>query len=169
MFFGTDLIEFYSNEVQELLPKYHRVASGWIFDKVVKYNIQIANFAPNYGNENLIGQEPRDIPLGEGSDFNIGEYWKAKHALVVPQNKAGDPNCFLYAAGIALMKPEYKDKGRITNELKKYVDENLRIKGVRFPPNTSDIEHFEKLNNIKIHCMAAQVYIRKRYFIINPL
>ena len=45
-----------------------------IFDKVIKYNIQIARFAPNYGNENLIGEELRDIPLGEASDFNIGEF-----------------------------------------------------------------------------------------------
>ena len=166
---ATNLIEFYENEEQELLTKYHKVSfegSGWIFDKVVKYNIQIANYAPNNGVENLIGQEPRDIPLGEASDYNIGEFWKSKGGVVVPQTKAREPKCFLDAVGIALLKPE-RNKGRITLELRKFQEEKLKTKGMRFPPNRIDIDHFEKMNGIKIHCMAAQVH-KKEIFHYKP-
>ena len=169
VFYATDLVEFYDNEVGELMTKYHNVlfeSSGWIFDKVIKYNIQIANFAPHNGNENLIGQEPRDIPLGEARDFNIGAFWRDKHAIVVPETKAGEPKCFLDAVGIALLKPK-SNKGRITLELKKFQEEKLNTKGVRFPPNRRDIEHFEKINGIKIHCMAANAH-KKEVFHYKP-
>ena len=169
VFFATDLIKFYEEEKRELMTKYHKVlfeGSGWIFDKVLKYNIQISNYAPHNGNENLIGQGPRDIPLGEASDFNIGQFWKDKHAIVVPETKSGDAKCFLDAVGIAMLKPK-SNKGRITLELKEFKEKMLDTKGVRFPPNRHDIEHFEKINGIKIHCMAANVH-KKEVFHYKP-
>ena len=38
---------------------------------------------------------------------------------------------------------------------------------MRFPPNRRDIEHFEKINGIKIHCMAANVH-KKEIFHYKP-
>ena len=52
--------------------------------------------------------------------FDIGQYWRDKKAIIVPQNKRYDPLCGLYALGIAKFKPD-GHAGRITNRLRKKI------------------------------------------------
>ena len=49
--------------------------------------------------------------------FDIGQYWRDKKAVIVPQNRRDDPFCGLWALTIAKFKPE-KDAGRITKRLR---------------------------------------------------
>ena len=80
---------------------------GWVLTKIDKLEIIIANYGP-LSNVNAGPQTEVNINNNDKSGscvFDIGEYWRNKKAIIVPQNK-NDPKCFLWANTIAKFKPE---------------------------------------------------------------
>ena len=77
---------------------------------------------------------------------------KNKNAIINPENYY-DQKCFLWCVGIhELLKenPGLKNPERIPKILKKKVEE-FNLDGINFPCGFSDIDKFEKNNNIPIN------------------
>ena len=52
--------------------------------------------------------------------FDIGDYWRNKNAITVPQCTSDDSKCGLYAIRISVLCPD-RDPGRITKKLKEHI------------------------------------------------
>ena len=106
--------------------------------------------------------------------FDIGEFWRNKRAITVPQCTSDDSKCGLYAIGISELCPD-KDPGRITKKLKEHIqkyngsfecefkvnsDVDISIEGqqkVKFNMTAKDMVKFEKLNpELRIMVLGAR-------------
>ena len=161
MFHATDLKELYELMKNDLISKWNDLymkGSGWELESIDKIQVWIYNYTPfsnhrnNDGNVNISGNE-RGTGGDEKGYFDIGDYWRLKGGMIVPQNKGDDKNCFLYACQIAEEKPE-NNPGRITRQLKKDI-QKYNVEGVNLPPLKEDIEKFEKLNKKRIFAVCA--------------
>ena len=161
MFHATDLKELYEFKKNDLITKWLGVknrGSGWELDGIEKIQVWIYNYTPfsnhrnNDGNVN-VSENDRGTGGGEKGYFDIGDFWRLKEGMIVPQNKGDDENCFLYACEIAKNKPE-NNPGRITRQLKKDI-QKYNVEGINLPPSKDDIEKFEKNNNLKILALCA--------------
>ena len=81
----------------------------------------------------------------------LPEFLKNKNAIINPKNE--DQKCLLWCVAInELLKttPDLKHPERITKILKKKA-ESFNVKDINFPCGFSDIDKFEKNNNISIN------------------
>ena len=86
--------------------------SGWVLDKNIKFIVKIYRYT-HLHNVNAEPQAPLNINNNDvgGAYFDIGDYFRNKKAIIVPQNN--DIYCGLWAYMIVKFKPE-KDAGQIT-------------------------------------------------------
>ena len=91
---------------------------------------------------------------GKSGGFDIGKFWKDKKAVIVPQNKEGDPLCGLYAITIGHFKP-YNRAGRITKVLVKQ-SKTFNLEGVCFPLKKGLIKIEKQNSGLRIFALCAE-------------
>ena len=136
LFRGTDVNELYENKRSHLISGFAEErfnGSGWALYQIYHLEITFSSYTP-FQNSNSELQPELNTSADDGGgsgDFDIGKFWKDKKAVIVPQNKEGDPFCGLYAITIGHFKPE-RDAGRITKVLVKQ-SKTFNLEGICFP------------------------------------
>ena len=126
---STDLSEIYNiaNErLTELLENFQKNGSGWIFDRVLHFEIMINTFKPLRGS----------------SYIELPKSFSKKKAIINPKNY--DNECFKWCVGEAVY-PQKVHRERITKKSR----ENAELfdwSGMEFPANLKQINVFEKNN-----------------------
>ena len=126
---ATDLIEMLEiagERLTELLENFQKNGSGWIFEKVLHFDIHINEFKP----------------LSGSTYIKLPKFLSAKKALINPKNY--DNECFKWAVTEAVY-PQKKNQDRITKKSR----ENAELfdwTGIEFPIELKQITKFEKNN-----------------------
>ena len=136
---GTDISELYNEMADEIEEEIQKVedseGSGWTFVGVIKLVLHTTKWEPIYGSSY--------IPLDP--------YLANKKAIINMKNE--DDKCFMWCVLRALY-PKDKNAERIDKDLKSKQD-NINMKGIRYPVSIKDIERFVDLNpNISISVLG---------------
>ena len=132
---GIDLVEMYermTNECLEKIEKYQNKGSGWQFEEVVSFDVNV---------------DPYKLLRGS-SYFPLPAKLAAKKAIINVQNKK-DNECFKWAVTSAVY-PREKNPQRLNGEMRKN-SERLNWKGIDFPTPLTQITRFEKQNPYSIN------------------
>lgn len=103
----NDLYDFKKAKLISEFSKLELNGSGWVLSKTIKLQVFITDYTPLL-NVNAEPQAPlnnNDNDRGGNCLFDIGDYFRNKKAIIVPQNK-NDSFYFLWACSIAKFKPE---------------------------------------------------------------
>ena len=126
---STNLVEFLSVSVErliELIESLQGKGSGWVFDKVLHFDILVDKYTP----------------LAASSYMALPKFLADKKAIINPKND--DDECFKWCVTEAVY-PQKRDCERITKKSR----ENAKLfnwKGIKFPMKKSQIDLFEKNN-----------------------
>ena len=127
---STNLYEIYDeilDEIEEEIQKTQDAeGSGWVFVEV----------------ENLTLHTSKWNPINAGSYIDLPEALKNKKAIINMKNE--DEECFKWCVLRALY-PKDTNPDRIDKNLKSKQD-NINMKGIRYPVNFRDIDRFESQN-----------------------
>ena len=115
--------------------EFQRHGSSWVLDKVEEIYLKLVQYKPLNGSSYI----PTPSKLAH------------KLAIVNPQNK--DKKCFMWAV-LAGLYPAEKDAHRIT-KYTEHVDK-LNFTDIDFPVKISDIDRFEKHNNISVNVFGYE-------------
>ena len=120
--------------MQCALKKYQfqNKGSGWQFDSVVSFDINVDPFNP----------------IGGSSYFSLPAKLALKHAIINVKNLE-DNECFKWAVTSAVY-PRKKDPQRLNGEMREN-SELLDWSGIDFPTPLTQIERFEKQNPYSIN------------------
>ena len=156
LFRVTNLTELFNEKKAALLSsfaKFEMNGSGRVLDKNIKFIVRVYRYTPLH-NVNAEPQAPLNINYDDvgGAYFDIGDYFRNKKAVIVPQNS--DIYCGLWAYTIAKFKPE-KDAGRITKRLREQ-SKTVNITGVSFPMGKADMIKLLRQNNTRAHIVCAE-------------
>ena len=111
--------------IMKKLADYCAGGSGWVYDKMIAFYLQIAEFHP------IRGSTYAPLP----------KYIKDKRAVLNIQNS--DQKCFLWSV-LAHIHPVEQHSERVSNYYP-YINE-LNTEGMSFPVSLEDIRLFQKLN-----------------------
>ena len=131
----TDLDELYermTRECLEKIEKFQNEGSGWQFESVESFDINVDPFKPLRGT----------------SYFPLPNKLAVKKAIINVQNKE-DNKCFKWAVTSAVF-PREKNNQRLNDELKEN-SKKLNWEGIDFPTPLSQIARFEKQNPYSIN------------------
>ena len=131
----TDLGKIYNIMIAmclEKISKFQNKGSGWQFDSVESFDINVDPFNP----------------LGGSSYFPLPAKLAAKKAIINVKN-IKDNECFKWAVTSAVYQRK-KDPQRLNSELKSN-SEKLNWKGIDFPTPLTQITRFEKQNPYSIN------------------
>ena len=118
------------SDVQKMVGQWINEGSGWIIDRVLSMELNIARYQP----------------MKAGSYIDLPPYLKAKKAIINVQNK--DDQCLKWAL-LSALHPVKKNSTRV----KKYItfDADLNFADITFPVKLSDIPKVEKLNHLGVN------------------
>ena len=125
----TDVKKILSQVIYLILEKisiYQQSGSGWYFKELLYLEIHTVEYKPMRGGSSY-------IPLRD--------WIMRKKAIVSIRNS--DNKCFLWSV-LRYLHPKEKNDSRLS-DLKKYENE-LNMKGIKFPVKIKDISKFESLN-----------------------
>ena len=131
---ATDLSELFdrlTNQQLVLFENFMNNGSGWIFEKVLFFDIFIDRF----------------VPLLGGSYIPLPKELLNRNAIINPHNY-NDDECFKWCVSRAVY-PAVKNPQRITKELKEQ-SKNFNWDGINFPSTIQDIVNFENQNDYDI-------------------
>ena len=142
-----DILAHFAELEKQVLGFLHE-GSGWLLDEVIKMDVNVVAYKPLEGNSYL----------------KLPKYIADKHAVVNVQNN--DERCFIWAV-LSAIHPMQNNPQRVSH-YKKYEAE-LNSEGLVFPMKVSQIEKFERQNNISINVIGYEdslfpVYISKLKF-----
>ena len=127
---STDLFELFdtmANRLLELVEKFQKKGTGWKFDQVEYFDINIDPFEPFVGS----------------SYINLPQKLATKKAIINVKNE-NDHECFKWAVTSAVyiqdIHPERQNKEMIENS------KNFNWSGIEFPTSLKQIDRFEKQN-----------------------
>ena len=126
---ATDLIENLDTARErliELLENFQKNGSGWIFEKVLHFDIHINEFKP----------------LSGSTYIKLPKFLSAKKAIINPNNE--DNECFKWCVTEAVY-PQKRDRGRITKKSRENA-ELFNWVDIKFPLELKQITKFEKNN-----------------------
>ena len=127
---STNLVDFLSVSVErliELIESLQGKGSGWVFDKVLHFDILVDVYRP----------------LAGSSYIALPKFLAAKKAIINPKN-IDDDECFKWCVTEAVY-PQKRDRERVTKKSK----ENAKLfnwEGIKFPVKKTQIDLFEKNN-----------------------
>ena len=130
-----DLGEIYNlliAEIFEKIDKFQNKGSGWQFEQVVSFDINVDPYRPIRGRSYI--KTPKEL--------------SGKHAIINVKNKR-DNECFKWAVTSAVF-PRKKDPQRLNDETRES-SERLNWDGIDFPTPISQIKQFEKQNPYSIN------------------
>ena len=126
---STDLVDFLSVSVErliELIESLQGKGSGWVFDKVLHFDILVDVYRP----------------LAGSSYIALPKFLADKKAIINPKNT--DDECFKWCVTEAVY-PQKRDRERITKKSRENA-ELFNWKGIKFPMKKTQINLFEKNN-----------------------
>ena len=130
-----DLGEIYNLLIAEILAKidkFQNKGSGWQFEQVVSFDIDVDPYRPIRGRSYI--KTPREL--------------SGKHAIINVKNER-DNMCFKWAVTSAVF-PRKKDPQRLDDEMRRN-SVRLNWDGIDFPTPLSQINQFEKQNPYSIN------------------
>ena len=135
-----DLYKVMTDKMLESLATYQQQGSNWVFDSIEELHIHMVKYEPLSGSSY--------IPLPK----NLAD----KKAIINMEND--DKECFKWCIARAL-NPVEKNPKRITKILQLQA-EKLNWKGLKFPMELTQINRFEKLNevNVNVYGYEKEVY-----------
>ena len=131
----TDLGQIYNIMIAmclEKISKFQNKGSGWQFDSVESFDINVDPFNP----------------IGGSSYFPLPAKLAAKKAVINVKNMK-DNECFKWAVTSAVYQRK-KDPQRLNGEMRRN-SEKLNWKGIDFPTPLNQIKRFEKQNPYSIN------------------
>lgn len=90
-------------------------------------------------------------PLAASSYIPLPRYLQLKHAVINIQNE--DEKCFLWSV-VAALHPATHNPHRVSNYRK--FEDTLNLSGIDFPTPLSQVEKFERQNNISINVLGYE-------------
>ena len=132
---GADLGEIYNVMIAmilEKIDKFQNKGSGWQFDSVVSFDINVDPYKPMRGT----------------SYFPLPAKLAAKKAIINVQNKQ-DNKCFRWAVTSAVF-PRKKNGQRLDDEMRAN-SKRLNWEGIDFPTPLNQIDRFEKQNPYSVN------------------
>ena len=132
---GTDLGEIYNIMIAmclERIDKFQNKGSGWQFEEVVSFDVNVDPFKPLRGS----------------SYFPLPAKLAVKKAIINVQNKQ-DNKCFKWAVTSAVF-PRKKNNQRLNEEMRTN-PKRLNWEGIDFPTPLNQITRFEKQNPYSIN------------------
>ena len=140
---GTDMDEFFDKlrkQIRESVQTFLKNGSGWTIVNLERFDIYVYEYKPFAGSTYIKFQDIKIV--FKGKEITLDERLAGKKAIVNMQNN--DNMCFKWALTQAL-HPSFKNKGRITKELRKQA-EKYDWSGIPFstPYNDRSIVNFEK-------------------------
>ena len=136
--------------LEAILMKYMKKMKDKIIQSFEEY-LNNGSFWKFYKSLKIILNVNKIQQLLASSYIPTPDFLKNKNAIINPQND--DQKCLLWSIAIKeLLKtnPNLRNSCRITKILKKKA-ESFNVKGMEFPCGFSDIDKFEKNNNIAIN------------------
>ena len=125
--------ERYLTETDGVFDLKFQVGSGWVFSKILYFEIRTAPYDP------LAGSSYIDLP----------PYLKNKKAIINVKNE--DQQCFKWAL-LSALHPVDRDAERVS-KYKQY-DNELNFEGIQFPVDVKKIPKFERQNNISVNLVG---------------
>ena len=127
---GTNEEDIYNEMVEEIEEEIQKVqnaeGSGWVFLNV----------------EKLVLHTTRWDPINAGSYIELPTALKNKKAIINMKNQ--DEKCFMWSV-LRALNPKDKNAERVDKDLISKED-NLNMKGIRYPVSFRDIDRFESQN-----------------------
>ena len=120
------------SECLEKVEKFQNKGSGWKFEEVVSFDINVDPYEP----------------LGGSSYFPLPKKLAVKRAIINVKNER-DNECFKWAVTSAVF-PRKKDPQRLNSEMREN-SKRLNWDGIDFPTPISQIKQFEKQNPYSIN------------------
>ena len=134
----TDSTDFYNsiiatiNQLLELIEQFQNQGTGWQFDQVEYFDINIDPFEP----------------LSGSSYIPLPKKLSSKKAIINVKNEK-DHECFKWAVTSAVF-PKKKDAQRLNDQMRENSD-NFDWSGIEFPVSLKQIDKFEKQNPYAIN------------------
>ena len=125
-----ETIDFIFEELGERMYNYEGEGSGWVFDKVISFQVNIH----------------KHVPLRASSYMEIPAEVQNTKSVVNIQNK--DHKCFMWSI-LAYLHPAHKTPQRVS-KYQPFQDE-LTFQGIDFPVKLQDISKFETQNQISVN------------------
>ena len=124
--------DFIFEELGERMYNYEGEGSGWVFDKVISFQVNIH----------------KHVPLRASSYMEIPQSIKSTKTVLNIQNK--DNKCFMWSI-LAALHPV--DRSKNPNRVSKYepFQNELKFDGIDFPVKLQDISKFETQNQISVN------------------
>ena len=135
-----ELLNDMTARINENMANFQRGGSNWVFVKINRLEIHMADWRPIFGS----------------SYISLPEQIKKKEAVINIKNE--DEQCFKWCVTRAL-NPVEEHPERITKELKQQ-SERLNWDGLKFPVELKEIKNFEKNNpDISINVFGYEAAI----------
>ena len=125
-----ETIDFIFEELGERMYNYEGEGSGWVFDKVISFQVNIH----------------KHVPLRASSYMEIPAEVQNTKSVVNIQNK--DHKCFMWSI-LAYLHPAHKNPQQVS-KYQPFQDE-LTFQGIDFPVKLQDISKFETQNQISVN------------------
>ena len=137
----SDLFNTMTNHQLELIEQFQNNGSGWQFDQVEYFDINIDPFEP----------------LSGSSYIPLPEKLASKKAIINVKNE-NDHECFKWAVTSAVF-PKEKDAQRLNKQMREN-SEKFDWSGIEFPVSLKQIDKFEKQNPyaINVYGYEGDVY-----------
>ena len=125
-----ETMDFIFEELGERMYNYEGEGSGWVFDKVISFQVNIH----------------KHVPLRASSYMEIPAEVQNTKSVVNIQNK--DHKCFMWSI-LAYLHPAQKNPQRVS-KYEPFKNE-LKFDGIEFPVKLQDITKFETQNQISVN------------------
>ena len=131
-----DIINSMIEKILENIEKFQNMGSGWQFESVVSFDINVDPFEP----------------LGGAYYFPLPYELAVKKAIINPKNN--DNKCFAWSVTIAAFKVKVHPE-RVNDKLKENAA-RLNWEGIDFPTPLDQISRFEKQNLYSINVLWVE-------------
>ena len=130
-----DQIKEAKYEILKRIENFMREGSGYIFERILRLNLNIARYQPIHGSSYI------DLPQ------------KIKQKQTITNVKNTDNKCFQWAILVAI-HPVKVHAERVGNYIK--FEKELNFDGIEFPVTIDKISRFEKINNIAVSVFGLE-------------
>ena len=133
----SDILNTMTGIILEKVQQFQNEGSGWVFENVESFNINIDPFEP----------------LSGSSYISLPKNLEDKKALINVRNE-NDHECFKWATTSAIYQRE-KDPQRLNKKMRNN-SQNFNWDGIDFPVSIKQIDKFERQNNYAINVFGYE-------------
>ena len=139
----SDILNTMTGIILEKVQQFQNEGSGWVFENIESFDINIAPFEP----------------LSGSSYISLPKNLEDKKAIINVRNES-DHECFKWAITSAIYQRE-KDPQRLNKKMRNN-SQNFNWDGIDFPISIKQIDKFERQNNYAINVFGyedSKVYL----------